>query len=427
VKTNFGHLEAAAGVTGLIKTALALEHAQIPPSLHFQKPNPQIDFSGSPFEVVTRLTPWERRAHPRRAGVSSFGVGGTNAHVVVEESPKSASVTAEPRPEVLLLSAKSAEALDSASTQLATHLHTHPDIPLASAAFTLEAGRRAFEHRRIVVAASATEAADALQKRPPKSVASQPQRATDPSVVFMFPGQGAQYSAMGLGLAAREPVFRANLDRCAEILQPLLGRDLREALRDTADLAQTEITQPALVAIEYATAQLWLARGVKPSAMIGHSVGEYVAAVLAEVMTLEDALRLVAGRARIVQALPPGAMLAARLTEDEAAALCTGDLSIAAANSPQLSVLSGTFSAIEIAEKQLATRGVAARRLCTSSSISSGTFPFANRACPTFPMSPASGSLPAKPPTRSIGPDTCARPSAFPPAFANCLRMAIAS
>jgi amino acid adenylation domain-containing protein len=366
VKTNFGHLEAAAGVTGLIKTALALEHAQIPPSLHFQKPNPQIDFSGSPFEVVTRLTPWERRAHPRRAGVSSFGVGGTNAHVVVEESPKSASVTAEPRPEVLLLSAKSAEALDSASTQLATHLHTHPDIPLASAAFTLEAGRRAFEHRRIVVAASATEAADALQKRPPKSVASQPQRATDPSVVFMFPGQGAQYSAMGLGLAAREPVFRANLDRCAEILQPLLGRDLREALRDTADLAQTEITQPALVAIEYATAQLWLARGVKPSAMIGHSVGEYVAAVLAEVMTLEDALRLVAGRARIVQALPPGAMLAARLTEDEAAALCTGDLSIAAANSPQLSVLSGTFSAIEIAEKQLATRGVAARRLCTS-------------------------------------------------------------
>jgi acyl transferase domain-containing protein len=182
----------------------------------------------------------------------------------------------------------------------------------------------------------------------------------------MFPGQGAQYSGMGLELAAREPVFNAALDRCAEILRPLLKRDLREALRDSAHLTQTEITQPALLAVEYATAQLWLSRGVKPAAMIGHSVGEYVAAVLAEVMSLEDALRLVAGRARIVQALPLGAMLAVRLPESEATELCHGELSIAAANSPHLSVLSGTFGAIDAAERELATRGVAAKRLSTS-------------------------------------------------------------
>ena len=365
-KTNLGHLEAAAGVTGLIKTALALEHAQIPASLHFKKPNPQIDFASSPFEVVTKLTPWERRGHPRRAGVSSFGVGGTNAHVVVEEAPEPSANAKEPRPEVLLLSARTAEALDTATARLAAHLREHPTTNLAEAAFTLEVGRRAFEHRRIVVAETATEAAEILEKRPAKSCHSQAKRPRVASVVFMFPGQGAQYAAMGLELAAREPVFSAALDRCAELLRPLIRRDLHEALRDSAHLAQTEITQPALLAVEYATAQLWLSRGVKPSAMIGHSVGEYVAAVLAEVMSLEDALRLVAGRARIVQALPPGAMLAVRLPEKEAAALCNGELSIAAANSPHLSVLSGTFGAIDAAERELTARGVAAKRLCTS-------------------------------------------------------------
>jgi acyl transferase domain-containing protein len=366
VKSNFGHLEAAAGVTGLIKTALALEHRQIPATLHFQKPNPEIDFANSPFEVVRELTEWKRGDHPRRAGVSSFGVGGTNAHTVLEEAPDTDDTSSASGPQLLLVSANVSGALEEATANLASHLREHPETKLEDAAFTSQVGRRPFSLRRFVVANTTSEAADLLSQPQSKNVLTQAVRPANPQVVFMFPGQGAQYAGMGLELAVREPVFRSAFDRCAEILRPSLGHDLRVALADAALLVQTEITQPAIFSVEYALAQLWLSRGVKPTAMIGHSVGEYAAAVLAEVMTLEDALRLVAGRAKIVQSLPPGGMLAVRLPENQAAELLGDELSIAASNSPNLCVLSGAFAAIEAAEKQLEARGIAARRLSTS-------------------------------------------------------------
>jgi acyl transferase domain-containing protein len=269
-------------------------------------------------------------------------------------------------PQLLVLSAKSAEALDAATARLATHLREHPETNLADTAFTLQTGRRTFSHRRVVAAGSAEEAAIALEQRSAKRVATRHERSPSPEVVFMFPGQGAQYAGMGTQLAASEPLFRAAMDRCAEILRPELGGDFREALNDPQRVVQTEITQPALVAVEYALAQVWLGRGIKPSAMIGHSVGEFVAAVLAGVMTLEHALHLVAGRAKIVQALPAGAMLAVRLPESEVAGLLGDELAVAAANSPRLCVLSGTFAAIEAAEQKLNAQGVAQRRLSTS-------------------------------------------------------------
>ncbi|MCX6981412.1 MAG: type I polyketide synthase [Verrucomicrobia bacterium] len=366
VKSNFGHLEAAAGVTGLIKTALALHHGKIPPSLHFKTPNPRIDFANSPFKVVTQLTDWQLGVHPRRAGVSSFGVGGTNAHVVLEESPAVVRNPSEASAQLLVLSARTASALDTATTNLAAHLREHPETNLADTAFTLQLGRQEFQHRRIIVANRVDETADLLEQRAPRRVFTKGDRTGSPSIVFMFPGQGAQYARMGAELEKQEPVFREALGRCAEILYPQLACDLRDAMRSEEQIAQTEITQPALFAVEYALAQLWLSRGVRPAAMIGHSLGEYVAAVLSEVMSLEDALRLLVGRAKLVQTLPAGGMLAARLPESDAVELLGDGLSIAAANSPQLCVLSGTFGAIEAAEKKLEARGIAARRLRTS-------------------------------------------------------------
>ncbi|MEI7820161.1 MAG: type I polyketide synthase [Verrucomicrobiota bacterium] len=366
VKSNFGHLEAAAGVTGLIKTALALHHGKIPPSLHFKTPNPRIDFANSPFKVVTQLTDWQLGLNPRRAGVSSFGVGGTNAHVVLEESPAVVRNPSETSAQLLVLSARTASALDTATTNLAAHLREHPETNLADTAFTLQLGRQEFQHRRIVVTSSADEAADLLEQRAPRRVFTKGERTGAPPIIFMFPGQGAQYARMGAELEKHEPVFREALGRCAEILRPQLGCDLRDAMQCEAQIAQTEITQPALFAVEYALAQLWFSRGIRPSAMIGHSLGEYVAAVLAEVMSLEDALRLLVGRAKLVQTLPPGGMLAARLPESDAVEMLGDGLAIAAANSPQLCVLSGTFGAIEAAEKQLEARGIATRRLRTS-------------------------------------------------------------
>jgi len=366
VKSNFGHLEAAAGVTGLIKTALALHHGKIPPSLHFKTPNPRIDFANSPFRVVTQLTDWKPGMHPRRAGVSSFGVGGTNAHVVLEESPAVVRNPSETSAQLLVLSARTASALDTATTNLAAHLREHPETNLADTAFTLQLGRQEFQHRRIIVANRVDETADLLEQRAPRRVFTKGDRTGSPSIVFMFPGQGAQYARMGAELEKQEPVFREALGRCAEILYPQLACDLRDAMRSEEQIAQTEITQPALFAVEYALAQLWLSRGVRPAAMIGHSLGEYVAAVLSEVMSLEDALRLLVGRAKLVQTLPAGGMLAARLPESDAVELLGDGLSIAAANSPQLCVLSGTFGAIEAAEKKLEARGIATRRLRTS-------------------------------------------------------------
>jgi acyl transferase domain-containing protein len=380
VKTNVGHLDAAAGVSGLLKTVLSLENGMLPPSLHFESPNPKIDFADSPFYVNASLREWPSGPTPRRAGVSSFGIGGTNAHVVVEEAPARAE-SGDSRPwQLLTLSAHTATALEAATARLAAHLRRHPDLPLADVAFTLHLGRKAHEHRRALVARDVEDALAALDGGDAKRLHTGASRQQGRAAVFMFTGQGAQHVRMAAGLYEGEPTFRAEVDRCAEFLLTPLGADLREVLfpRDADDagadarLRQTCFAQPALFVVEYALARLWMSWGVRPAAMIGHSIGEYTAACLSGVMSLEDALGLVASRARLMQSLPPGAMLAVRLSEQEVEPLLSSQLSLASVNGPSLCVLSGTDAAIDEAEKRLAERGVGAHRLHTSHAFHSG-------------------------------------------------------
>ncbi|HEX2268421.1 MAG TPA: MupA/Atu3671 family FMN-dependent luciferase-like monooxygenase [Pyrinomonadaceae bacterium] len=375
VKTNIGHLDAAAGVASLIKTVLALEHKQIPPSLNFEQPNPNIDFANSPFFVNTELRRWDTNGAPRRAGVSSFGIGGTNAHVVLEEAPASASVElSSGSPQLLVLSARTQSALAEAGTRLSHHLDQQPQVDLADVAYTLSVGRKAFEHRVAVVCRDVADAARRLGEFDRARVLTGATQYEKRPVAFMFPGQGAQYVGMGRALYESEPVFRAELDHCAEFLRNLLGVDLREVIyadhlspeESAARLAETRFAQPALFAVEYAVAKLWIAWGVVPQAMIGHSIGEYVAACLAGVFSLEDALRVVAARGEIMQRLPRGAMLAVSLSAQEAAPLLSEGVSLAAVNSPSLCVLSGTLEAIEQLERRLASEGVICRRVHTS-------------------------------------------------------------
>ena len=385
VKGNVGHLDAAAGVTGLIKTALALKHGVLPPSLNYRKPNPQIDFAATPFYVNDKLTAWPSGAAPRRAGVSSFGVGGTNVHVILEEAParhdegastqrtgSMPALTEDAAPQLLVLSARSAAALDAARARLAAYLRTSTE-PFADVAYTLQAGRRAFDYRSSFVAKNTAEALATLATADSRSVTTAAREGKHGDVVFMFPGQGAQYPDMGRDLYEHEAVFRHEIDRCATILRPLLDQDLRALLYPTATagdaqhrLMSTVAAQPAIFSVEYALAKLWMAWGIRPKAMIGHSVGEFVAAVLAGVFSLQDALAVVAARGKLMQQLPGGAMLAVRLPEKEVAALLPDSLAVAAVNSPELCVVSGPTDAIETFEKLLGLRQVVTRRLHTS-------------------------------------------------------------
>jgi len=383
VKTNVGHLEAAAGVTGLIKIALALRHRTIPASLHFTMPNPKLDLENSPFYVNATLREWETKPGiPRRAGVSSFGTGGTNAHVVLEEAPD-LPPSGPSRPwQLLILSAKTTDALERTTANLSEYLRkigTNGEgdaalRELADAAFTLQMGRSEFIHRRILACHDAADGVTALATRDTKRVFAHNQKLTDPPVVFMFPGQGAQYAGMGAELYRTEPVFRSEIDRCCELLKPTLETDLRALLFPGKGLAkeaeqqllQTRFTQPALFSIEYALAKLWMSWGIKPAAMIGHSVGEYTAACLSGVFTLEDALSLVARRGALVQAQPSGGMLSIRLPEKDVLPLLNPQLAIAAVNSPHLCVVSGPHAEIAALEKQLESAGVSVRHLHTS-------------------------------------------------------------
>jgi amino acid adenylation domain-containing protein len=383
VKSNIGHLDVAAGVAGLIKTALALHNKIIPASLHFTKANPKLEIEKTPFYVNAALQEWRGKGDaPRRAGISSFGSGGTNAHLVLEEAPRT-EPSGSSRPwQMLVLSAKTPDALERATQNLSEHLKTiaargegsKQHNLLADAAFTLQTGRSEFPHRRVMACADAAEGALALEAKDPKRVFTHHQKLADPPVVFMFPGQGAQYAGMGAELYGTEPTFRAEVERCAELLKPELKTDIREVMfpAEGADkksdelLVQTRFTQPALFVIEYALAKLWMSWGIKPAAMIGHSVGEYVAGCLAGVFTLEDALALIARRAALVQAQPGGAMLAIRLPEKEVLTLLDPQLAIAAINSPNLCVVSGSNEAIGKLEEELAGKKIAARRLQTS-------------------------------------------------------------
>ena len=387
VKSNVGHLVIAAGATGLIKTALSLHNEVLPPTIHFQSPNPGLRLEQSPFYVVDRLTPWKRGGSPRRAGVSAFGVGGTNAHVVVEEAPPAEpSGPGRPR-ELLVVSARTPSALDAACVRLGSWLKDHPDASLPDVAHTLQTGRAGFAHRKYLVAASAAEAAGLLAE--PRKLAGRKLDAKAPGAVFLFPGQGSQYVRMGQELLG-EGTFRRELDRVCDVVRPFLEKDLRDVLYPAAGgeeaaaeiLRATAYTQPALFAIEWALACQWRHWGIEPVAMVGHSVGEFVCAALAGVMDPEDAARLVAERGRLIGALPPGAMLSVNMAGDAARAfLDHPDLAIASENAPGLCVVAGPAEAVARVQKRLDDEKVICRPLHTSHAFHS---PMMDPAVPVF-------------------------------------------
>lgn len=374
VKSNVGHLVAAAGVAGVIKTALALRDEVLPATAHFSASNPDIVLEGSPFVVNDALRPWTRdNGAPRRAGVSSFGVGGTNAHVVLEEAPVLPTSEAGEDAQLLALSARTPQALAHAAKRLADHLEAAPDIHLADAAWTLAAGRKAFAHRVTVVAGDVVDAVAKLRSLETTAAIarSKPARASD--VVFLFPGQGSQYVGMGHALYNAEPMFRAAFDTCADALDVQsfsagAGRGLRELVfGDDADaLLPTDIMQPAIFAIEYATARLWMHHGIVPAAMVGHSIGEFVAATLAGVFDPADAMRLVALRGALMQAQPAGAMLSVRIGADDLLARLPKVLSLAAENGPGACVVSGPHAEVEAFRLELDADSIACRALHTS-------------------------------------------------------------
>ncbi|MEL7038650.1 MAG: SDR family oxidoreductase [Cyanobacteria bacterium J06592_8] len=373
VKSNIGHLDAAAGISGLIKTVLALKNQQIPPSLNFDNPNPQINFADSAFYVNTQLSNWQRNGTPRRAGVSSFGMGGTNAHLILEEAPE-VQTSSPSRPwQLLLLSAKTPSALETATTQLGTYLKQYSNLNLADVAYTLQTGRKNHEYRRMLVCKSLESAVNILHKSENNSqnLITKLYQQSSPTLVFMFSGQGSQYINMGLELYETEPVFRKIVDECSELLKPHLECNLREILYPQTQpennlINQTAYAQPALFVIEYALAQLWITWGIKPQAMMGHSIGEYVAATLAGVFSLEDALALVAIRGKLMQTCPPGAMLSVSSTPEKIKSILPKELVIATINSPNLCVVSGENTAIETFEQVLNQENITYRRLHTS-------------------------------------------------------------
>jgi thioester reductase-like protein len=384
VKASVGHLEAAAGVAGLIKTVLALEHRTLPPSLHFETPNPRIDFEASPFYVNTEARPWEADGTPRRAGVSSFGMGGTNAHLILEEAPPLEPSTPSRPWQLLLLSAKTATALETSAANLVRWLREHPEADFADVAHTLRVGRRTFPHRLALVCRDRDDALAALESRDPRRLLGSVQDNADRPVTFLFPGLGEHYAGMAADLYRTEPTFREELDRCCDLLTPELGTDPRTALlaetggdakalfgrggdpATTGPLTRTALAQPAVFAVEYALAKLLMEWGIHPQSMIGYSLGEYVAACLAGVLSLEHAARLVARRAKLIDGLPAGAMLAVPLPEAEVQEFLEDGLSLAALNGPAVSVLAGPEEAVLALESRLAERGIAARRLPTT-------------------------------------------------------------
>src|SRR5579875_348648 len=380
VKTNLGHLDAAAGIAGLLKVVLALKHRQLPPSLHFQQPNSELNLEASPFYINTALRDWVSPT-PLRAGISSFGMGGTNAHVVLEEAPPAPPASNPSRLWTLLvLSAKHPTALKQITARLCEHLErlpdAYPDETLADIAYTLQTGRKVFEHRRMLVCSDREEAIHLLCGQEGENWDSVAVTSQKRPVLFLFPGQGTQYVQMGRDLYLHEATFRRHIDQCAELLEESLGLDLRLLLYPSQEqeasasqkLQQTQFAQPALFTLEYALAQLWLEWGVHPAAMLGHSLGEYVVACLADVFSLEDALRLVAVRCQLMQTLPAGAMLSVALPEQQALLLThqIDGLSLAAVNGPALCVLSGSSAAVERLQARLEGEEIACSRLHTS-------------------------------------------------------------
>ncbi|MAL24277.1 MAG: non-ribosomal peptide synthetase [Croceicoccus sp.] len=371
-KANIGHTDAAAGVAGLIRATMALHCEEIPPLANFARANPHIDLKGSGFTVPTEPASWPRRSEPRRAGVSSFGVGGTNVHVILEEAPATQPRADADGLQILPISARTKDALQAQALALASYLQDLPGIELPDVARTLSEGRAEREERGAVVAASVEEAVRKLSAFPKAAVKAS--AAKGAPVVFMFPGQGSQYPGMGTGLYRSEPVYREWIDRGAEQLKTSLGIDIRELLFSDAPanedephpIRSTVHAQPALFLTQYALAQLWRSRGIEPDAMIGHSVGELVAASISGVLSFGDGLALVARRAELMQSAEPGAMLGVRLSEGELADRLGPDVDLAAVNATRLCVAAGPFDAIAQLQTALEKDGVESRRLHTS-------------------------------------------------------------
>ncbi|CUH64609.1 Beta-ketoacyl-acyl-carrier-protein synthase I [Thalassovita gelatinovora] len=372
VKTNIGHLDTAAGVASLIKASLALHNRQMPPSLGYEKPNPAIDFDHSPFRVNDTLTDWVSHKGPRRAGVNSLGVGGTNAHVVLEEAPERALSEESDWPfQILTVSGRNKSALEANSANLAAHLRAHPEQPLADVAWTLKEGRRAFERRRVVVAETHEDAADLLHANDPRRVFTHTVVGDRPEVVFMFPGGGAQYAGMARDLYETEPVFAEWMDRGLAVLQGKIDYDIRALwLPESGDeatanetLKKPSIQLPLIMIVEYALAQLWISWGVKPVALTGHSMGENTAACLAGVMSFEDCIGLVHLRGTLFDTVPAGGMLSVSLPAAELQPLLADDLNLAAVNAPGLSVASGPQAALDRLETELKAHDIDCQRI----------------------------------------------------------------
>ena len=365
VKTNIGHLDVAAGVAGLIKAALVLKHRAIPPSLNFTTPNPEIEFANTPFVVNDRFHVLEPGAEPLRSCVSSFGIGGTNAHVVLEEAPLRVAISSETKPKILTLSAKTEASLKQAKLNLRDFFRESNDSTLNDVAQTLQNGREDFAFRTAVAVVDRADAVEQLQgDHNRRAVSNEPGHVT-----FMFSGQGSQYPGMGRELYQGYPAFRQKFDECNELLSREHGIDLASLIFDDQardDLNQTRIAQPALFVLEYALAHLWMSWGIKPAGMVGHSLGEYVAACLASVFSLKDALALVVRRGELMQSMPPGSMLAVFLSEEEATPYLNENVSIATLNGPGRTVLSGDEDSIASVCKELEGNGIEYRILRTS-------------------------------------------------------------
>jgi acyl transferase domain-containing protein/thioesterase domain-containing protein/NAD(P)-dependent dehydrogenase (short-subunit alcohol dehydrogenase family)/acyl carrier protein len=371
VKTNIGHLDTAAGVASLIKASLSLENRTVPPSLNFEAPNPRLDFESSPFKVAAKATEWPRGTTPRRAGVNSLGVGGTNAFVVLEEAPERPASPKDAAPQLLLLSARNRKALDGNAQRLATWLRENPQAELADVAFTLKAGRRAFEQRRVLAVRDTAEAIALLESPDPRRVYTHAHEIERPQVVFMFPGGGAQYVHMGRGLYDAEPVFREHVDRGLEILKNRFGADLRPVLLPSGEptpamadaLALPSAQLPLTFLVEYALTQLWAHYGVKPDMVIGHSMGENTAACVAGVFSFEDALGLLLLRGQLVEQTPPGGMFSVPMGAAELKPWLGEGLDLASANSPQLSVASGPVDKLEAMAARMLEQGIETQRV----------------------------------------------------------------
>ena len=400
IKANLGHLDAAAGVAGLIKVALMLKHKRMVPSINYLQANPEINFPDSPFYVGTELKDWPQAPHPRRAGVTSLGVGGTNVHLLLEEGPQK-ELPGPSRPlQLLLLSAKTKKAVGAVADKLKGHLQDYPEANLADIAYTLQTARKKFSSGGFAVCSGIADAVGVLEAATAPRMVQRETMMSPPDVMFMFPGQGSQYLKMGQDLYRQEKIFRDALDHCANLLKEHLQADLRDILFATgsgsedaeATLRKTCYQQPALFSIGYALAELWKSWGVKPTAMIGHSIGEYVAACLAGVFSLEDALRLVAARGRMMQEMPAGSMLSVRLPAAQVEELIAEPLSLAAVNAPSLCVVSGPTADIQRLQKQLEEQDIGCAFLHTSHAFHSAMMdpivtPFSELVL-TVPLSP---------------------------------------